>query len=223
MGRHPGHDAIDDRASEDAQKLKLQRPLRMGGTGSSPAASKRIPMHQQRERRPCVEAKSEPMTADSCARSQGPLAARNRRRSITAHSANNRFAPIVLKNSKIAVLRKSRKCSALAISAAAGHGRIDTSASDRFCGNSCGPSHRSERNAPAVLRIFSHERKRTFSTQSANSGRSMNMMRRVGPERAFAAGLAPAGACLLPSLCRSSDFACDRNLLVDPHYHGRNP
>jgi hypothetical protein len=42
---------------------------------------------------------------------------------------------IVLKNSKIAVLRKSRKCSALAISAAARLCRIDASASDRFCGN----------------------------------------------------------------------------------------
>jgi hypothetical protein len=42
---------------------------------------------------------------------------------------------IVLKNSKIAGLRKSRKCSALAISAAARLCRIDMSASDRFCGN----------------------------------------------------------------------------------------
>jgi hypothetical protein len=42
----------------------------------------------------------------------------------------------VLKNSKIAGLRKSSKCSALAISAAARHGRIDTRASDRFCGKS---------------------------------------------------------------------------------------
>src|SRR5207244_12415428 len=43
--------------------------------------------------------------------------------------------PIVLKNSKIAGLRKSRECSALAISTAARLRRIDTSASDRFCGN----------------------------------------------------------------------------------------
>jgi hypothetical protein len=79
------------------------------------------------------------------------------------------FAPIVLKNSEFAGLRKSRKCSALAISAAAGRCKIDTRAGDRFCGNSCGPSPRSERGAPAVLRIFSHQRKRTFSTQSARS------------------------------------------------------
>jgi hypothetical protein len=59
-------------------------------------------------------------------------------------------------------LRKSRKFSALAISAAARLCRIDTSASDRFCGNSCGPSPRSEKDSPAVLRIFSHQRKRTF-------------------------------------------------------------
>jgi len=80
------------------------------------------------------------------------------------------FVPIVLKNSKIAGFRKSRKRSALAISAAVRLCRIDTRASDRFCGNWCGPSPRSERDAPAVLRIFSHQRKRTFSTQSANFG-----------------------------------------------------
>jgi hypothetical protein len=76
------------------------------------------------------------------------------------------FGAIVLKNSKIAGLRKSRKCSALAIFAAARCCNIGTRASDRFCGNSCGPSHLSDRDAPAVLRIFSHQQKRTFSTQS---------------------------------------------------------
>ena len=81
----------------------------------------------------------------------------------------DRFWRIVLKNSKIAGLRKSRKCNALAISAAARRCRIETRASHRFCGNSCGPSTRSKGNAPAVLRIFGHQRKRTFSTQSANS------------------------------------------------------
>ena len=45
------------------------------------------------------------------------------------------FWQIVLKNSKIAGLRKSRKCSSLAISAAARLCRIDTRASDRFRGN----------------------------------------------------------------------------------------
>ena len=78
---------------------------------------------------------------------------------------------IVLKNSKIAGLRKSRKCSASAISAAARLCRIDTRTSDRFCGNSCGPLTSQRRDAPAVLRIFSHQRKRTLSTQSAQSGR----------------------------------------------------
>jgi hypothetical protein len=48
---------------------------------------------------------------------------------------NGRSWRIVLKNSKIAWLRKSRKCSASAISAAARSCRIDTKASDRFCGN----------------------------------------------------------------------------------------
>ena len=74
--------------------------------------------------------------------------------------------PIVLKNSKIAGLRKSRKRSVLAISTTARRCRINTRASDRFYGSSCGPSPRSESDAPAVLRIFSHQRKRTFSTQS---------------------------------------------------------
>jgi hypothetical protein len=46
-----------------------------------------------------------------------------------------RFWQIVLKNSKIAGLRKSRKCSASAISAAARLCKIDTRASDHFCGN----------------------------------------------------------------------------------------
>src|ERR1700722_14447698 len=66
-------------------------------------------------------------------------------------------------------LRKSRKRSVLAISATARRYRISTRASDRFYGNSCGPSPRSESDAPAVLRIFSHQRRRTFSTQSAKN------------------------------------------------------
>jgi hypothetical protein len=46
--------------------------------------------------------------------------------------SNRRFAPIVLKNPKIAGLRKSRKCRMLAISAAARLCRIDTSVSVEF-------------------------------------------------------------------------------------------
>src|SRR5258705_4034601 len=89
---------------------------------------------------------------------------------------DGRFAPILLKNLKIGGLRKSRKCSALAISAAARRCRIDTRASDHFWGNSCGPSPRSERDAPAVLRIFNHQRKRTFSTQSTPSRRRSRLI-----------------------------------------------
>src|SRR2546430_13937978 len=92
------------------------------------------------------------------------------RLALDGDEAHVRVGSIVLKNSKIAGLRKSRECSALAISTAARLRRIDTSASDRFCGNRYGPSPRSERDAPAVLRIFSHKRKRTFSTQSVKSG-----------------------------------------------------
>ena len=43
--------------------------------------------------------------------------------------------PIVLKHSRIAGLRKSRECGALAISAAARLCKLDTSTSDRLCGN----------------------------------------------------------------------------------------
>jgi hypothetical protein len=50
-------------------------------------------------------------------------------------SADVRIWRIVLKNPKIAGLRKSRKCSALTISAAARLCRIETRAKDRFCGN----------------------------------------------------------------------------------------
>jgi hypothetical protein len=45
------------------------------------------------------------------------------------------FVPIVLKNSKIAGLRKSRKCRMWANSAPARLCKIDTSASGRFCGD----------------------------------------------------------------------------------------
>jgi hypothetical protein len=55
--------------------------------------------------------------------------------SIDSFVASDRFARIVLKNSKIEGLRKSRKFSALAILAAVRLCRIDTSASGRFCGN----------------------------------------------------------------------------------------
>jgi hypothetical protein len=83
-------------------------------------------------------------------------------RTTFPHSARGRFWRIVLKNSKIVGLRKSRKCNALAIFAAARCCRIDTRANDRICGNSCGPSLHSERDASAVLRIFNHQQKGLF-------------------------------------------------------------
>ena len=49
--------------------------------------------------------------------------------------AEVRYWQIVLKNSKTTRLRKSRKCSALVISAAARLRRTGASARDRFCGN----------------------------------------------------------------------------------------
>jgi hypothetical protein len=48
---------------------------------------------------------------------------------------NGRSWRIVLKNSKIARLRKSRKCRMLAISVAARLCKIDTGVSGRFCRN----------------------------------------------------------------------------------------
>jgi hypothetical protein len=51
---------------------------------------------------------------------------------IVSQAWQVRKGPIVLKNSKIAKLRKSRQCSALALSAAARLSRTDTRASDRF-------------------------------------------------------------------------------------------
>jgi hypothetical protein len=84
---------------------------------------------------------------------------------------NNHFWRILLKKSKIAGLRKSRECGMLVISAAARLCRTNTGVGGRFCVNRCGPSHRSACDARAVLRIFSHQPKRTFSTQSAQSGR----------------------------------------------------
>ena len=90
------------------------------------------------------------------------LLQQNRHFSDLTDSSNVRFAPIVLKNSKIAGLRKSRKWSALAISAAAGAVASIRGPVDRFCGNSCGPSPRSERDAPTILRIFRSSAKRDF-------------------------------------------------------------
>jgi hypothetical protein len=96
---------------------------------------------------------------------------------------------ILLKKSKIERLRKSRECSALAISAAARRCRIDTRVSDRSCGNSCGPSPRGERDSPAVLRIFSRQRKGIFSTQS-------------GAKRPFVEKSTPSGLLADRSLLR---------------------
>ena len=71
--------------------------------------------------------------------------------------------PIVLKNSKIAGLQKS-KCSPLAILAAARLCTIDASASERLRQLMCPPS---QRMRPAVLRIFSEK---GLFQQSAKGG-----------------------------------------------------
>ena len=84
---------------------------------------------------------------------------------------NDCFWRILLKKSKIVGLQKSRKCRMLANSATARPCRMDKSASSRFCGDRCGPLASKRLRRTAALRIFGHQRKRTFSTQSARSGR----------------------------------------------------
>jgi hypothetical protein len=90
----------------------------------------------------------------------------------------DRFAPILLKKAKIERLPKSRESRCLDVSAAAMLARGDTKIRRRFCERRCGPSHRGERNASAVLKNFVRQPEKTFSTVSANSGQSQ--IRRYG-------------------------------------------
>jgi hypothetical protein len=53
-----------------------------------------------------------------------------------------RFAPILLKKSKIERLQKSRERQFLFVSAAASLFSMSAAVSDRFCRNLCGPSRR---------------------------------------------------------------------------------
>jgi hypothetical protein len=71
----------------------------------------------------------------SCKRHFVPDAAFSPRADVRQSGRHVSNVPIVLKNSKIARLRKSRKCCVLSISAAATLCRIDMKAGDRFCGN----------------------------------------------------------------------------------------
>ena len=82
-----------------------------------------------------------------------------------------RFARILLRKAKIERLPKSRESRCLDVSTAAMLARGDTKIRRRFCERRCGPSHRGERNASAVLKNFVRQPKKTFSTVSAISGR----------------------------------------------------
>src|ERR1700682_4698377 len=84
-----------------------------------------------------------------------------------------RFAPILLKKSKIEWLQNSRECQFLVVAAARSLCRTCTKVPGRFCANRCGPSRRRVSDAPAGLKNFAHELEGTFSTISANSGRSI--------------------------------------------------
>src|SRR5712664_2863698 len=77
---------------------------------------------------------------------------------------------ILLQKSKIEQPRKSRECRFLVVSAAATLCRTDTAVCGRFCVKRCGPSRRRMNNAPAVLKKFVRQSKKTFSTLSALFG-----------------------------------------------------
>jgi hypothetical protein len=84
----------------------------------------------------------------------------------------DRFWRILLKKSKIERLRKSREDHFLVVSAAARLCRAGTKLCVRICVNRCGPSRCRTRDAPGGLRNFVRQPQETFSTVSAQSGRS---------------------------------------------------
>jgi hypothetical protein len=96
-----------------------------------------------------------------------------------------RFAPILLKKSKIERLPKSRGSRCLDVSTTAMLARGDTKVRGRFCERRCDPSRRGERNASAVLKNFIRQPKRTFSTVSSVSGHSItaHSAKAVAPRR----------------------------------------
>jgi hypothetical protein len=79
---------------------------------------------------------------------------------------------ILLQKSKIEQPRKSRGSRFLVGSATATLSRRDTTVYGRFCEMRCGPSRRRMKDAPAVLKNFVRQSKKTFSTLSAQSRRS---------------------------------------------------
>src|ERR1035437_8238984 len=85
---------------------------------------------------------------------------------------SDRYWRIRLQKSKIKRHGKSRESRFLDISTAAKLCRADTKVRGHFCVKRCGPSRRRMRNASAVLKIFVRQPKKTFSTLSAQSGRS---------------------------------------------------
>jgi hypothetical protein len=78
----------------------------------------------------------------------------------------------MLKNSKIEQLRNSGELRILGASAATGRLRTDARVGGRFRVNRYGPSRRGGSRAPAVLKNFVRHPNETFSTVSAQSGRS---------------------------------------------------
>src|SRR5713226_5540604 len=93
---------------------------------------------------------------------------RHRRRGPLRNSV--RSGSILLKKSKIEPLRKSREGQFFVVSVTASLCRTGTRTYDRFCVNRCGPSHRPASDAPAVLKNFVRQPKKTFSTASVKLG-----------------------------------------------------
>ena len=83
-----------------------------------------------------------------------------------------RSVPILLQKSKIEELRKSRESRLFDVFVAAGPCGIDTAAGGRFGVKRCGPSRRRVKDAPASLKNFIGQSKKTFSTLSAQSGQA---------------------------------------------------
>jgi hypothetical protein len=88
---------------------------------------------------------------------------------IAASACDVRKVPILLQNSKIEPLRKSRESGVLDALTAAKLCSAATKVRGRFCANRCGPSYIRVRNSSAVLENFGRHLKRTFSTLSATS------------------------------------------------------
>lgn len=84
--------------------------------------------------------------------------------------ADFRDGSILLKKSKIELLRKSREGQFLIVSAAASPCGAGTRGCGRFCAIRCGPSHCRAWGAPAGRKNFDRQPEKTFPTVSVKNG-----------------------------------------------------